>query len=152
LSAGTDYNMFLALNGSAATLTVNNQVTMTYTFAVRIDAIGIQHYLNDGMVGIGARNAKAQIDNVTLQRVPLPIALSQTADFSSGPGSLFAPPQSGSWLTTTDGHYIGTASSGNAAVNLEAMRVAPAYMVDLTGKLNTNLQGGIAYDVYSPLD
>ena len=43
VKAATDYNMFLSLNGSAATLTVNNQVTLTHTFPLRTDAIGIQH-------------------------------------------------------------------------------------------------------------
>src|SRR5262249_8247378 len=137
---------------SVATLTVNNKVTLTYTFPVRIDAIGIQHYLNDGMVGIGARNSIAQIDNVAVQRVPLPVALTQTVDFSSGTGSLLALPESGSWQVTTDGHYVGTAFPGNAAVDLEAMSTAPSSMVDLTAKLNTNQQGGITFDLYSPLD
>src|SRR4029079_11835962 len=136
-----------ALNGSVASLTVNNQVTFSYTFAVRVDALGIQHGLNDGMVGIGAQNAKAQIDNAVVQKVPLPVALNQTADFTSSVGTLLQAPQSGTWQLATNGRYIGAAASGAAAVYLVSVKLAPAYLLQLTSTLSSAGQGGIVFDL-----
>ena len=70
VKAGSDYNLLLALNGTGMTIVVNNKLTLNYAFAPRVDVYGISHNLRDGMVGLGADNAKASIDNVSLRVLP----------------------------------------------------------------------------------
>src|SRR5262249_43765690 len=83
LKSDTDYNVFVSVNGSFVTLIVNNQWTLTFTFAPRVDSYGITHPISEGMIGLGANNSKASIDNVTVQRIPPATTLSQTVDFTT---------------------------------------------------------------------
>jgi hypothetical protein len=151
VKADTDYSLFLALNGSNATLIVNNQVTLTYQFAPRIDAYGIKHGLNDGMVGLGANNAKAQIDNVTVQRVAPATTLSTTVDFSSGTTSLLQSPLSGAWLVS-GGRNTGTASTSAPAITLLAPRISTSALIDLSATFRVGGEGGFIFDRYSDND
>jgi hypothetical protein len=151
IKSGTDYNLFLALNGSSATLTVNNQTSLTFTFAPRTDADGFQHGLNEGMVGLGARNAQAQIDNVTVQRVPPAVTLNQTVDFSNGPTSLFQAPIAGNWQATAGGRYEGTVSN-TPAVDLVNLRVSSSSFLEMNTILKTTSQGGFVFDYYRSND
>lgn len=155
IKSGTDYNVFLALNGTSVILTVNNQVTMTHTFAARVDVYGISHGLNEGMFGLGAKNAKAQIDNVTVQRVAPAITLTRMDDFASGVGSLLQPPLTGTWTwdAANNGRYDAASLDVNApAIDLLNVRVAAASLVDLSAKFKTYGQGGLVFDAYSPTD
>lgn len=151
LKSDTDYNVFLALNGSSVILTVDNRVTLTYTFATRVDADGFVHFLNEGMVGLGANNARGQIDNVIVQRVPPAVTLNRTVDFSDGTTDLFQTPISGKWQVNS-GWYIGTTSSGTSAVDLMNLKVGSAYMAELNTTLKTSYQGGFVFDYYGPED
>ena len=151
LKSATDYNLFLSLNGSAVTLTVNNQVSLAFTFAPRVDAYGISHGLNDGMVGLGAKNAAAQIDNVTVQRVAPVTTFSQTVDFGSGSTSLFQTPQSGVW-TLGGGRYAGAADATTPAIDLTNINVTSFSLIDLSATLKTSGAGGFVYDAYSATD
>ncbi|HET9220026.1 MAG TPA: hypothetical protein VFR18_23810 [Terriglobia bacterium] len=151
IKSDTDYNMFLAMNGSVVTVTVNNQRTLTYTFAPRIDADGISHGLNHGMVGLGARNAEAQIDNVAVQIVPPVTFLNKTVDFSAGTTSLFQAPLSGTW-NLVSGRYEGTAGATAPAIDLTAVRVLSYALLDISAKLKFSAggEGGFIYDQYAP--
>ena len=151
LKADTDYNVFLALNGNTATLIVNNRVTLTYTFAPRTDADGFTYFLQEGMVGLGANNAKGQIDNVTVQRIPPEVTLDRTVDFLDDLTDLFELPASGAW-DLTESRYHGVAPSGGTAIDLLTLDVAPASYVHLSATLNTAAQGGFVFDYYGPED
>lgn len=151
LKAETDYNVLLALNGNTATLVVNNRVSLTYTFAPRTDADGFTYFLQEGMVGIGANNAKGQIDNVAVQRIPPEVTFDCTVDFSDGPTELFEQPATGTW-DSMEGRYYGTAPSGGTAIDLLALDVAPASYVQLSVTLSTAAQGGLVFDHYGPDD
>ena len=151
LRSGTDYNLFLSLNGSTVTLVVDNQVSLSFTFAPRVDAYGISHGLNDGMVGLGARNAAAQIDNVMVQRLAPVTTFSQTVDFTSGTTSLFQAPLSGSW-SLAGGRYAGTAGATEPAVDLSAINVTSSALIDLAATLKTTGVGGFVFDQYSATD
>ena len=143
LKADTDYNVLLALNGNTATLVVENRVTLTYTFAPRVDMDGYQSFLNEGMVGIGANNAKGAIDNVVVQRIAPETTLEQTVEFSGDAGSLFT----GEGWTEAEGRY-----AGENAVALTRMTIDPAYLLDLSATLQTDGQGGFVFDWYGPKD
>ncbi|HEU5192826.1 MAG TPA: hypothetical protein VFX14_24355 [Methylomirabilota bacterium] len=151
VKAGTDYNLFLSLNGTAVTVIVNNQVTLTHTFAPRVDAYGVSHGLNDGMVGLGAKNAKALIDNVTVQRVAPVTTFSQTVDFSAGTTSLFQAPLSGTW-SLANGRYAGLAGATTPAIDLTAINVTSYSLIDLSAILKTAGAGGFVFDQYSATD
>jgi hypothetical protein len=149
LKADTSYNVLLALNGNTATMVVENRVTMTHTFAPRIDVDGWQSFLNEGMVGLGANNAKGAIDNVVVQRLAPETTLEHSVTFSGDTGSLFP---SSDWVED-DEHYVGTDSI--ALVNLEdlgAESIGAGYFLDLSATLKTGAQGGFVFDWYGPKD
>jgi len=159
LKADTDYNVFLALNGSTATLIVNSRITLNYTFALRVDEYGYEHFLNEGMVGLGANNANGQIDNVLVRRIAPETTLEKTVEFTSGDASdqavfndLFQVPVIGSWQMTTDSRYVGTTETGGLAIDLVNLQVAPASVLELNALFNTATQGGFVFDYYGPED
>jgi hypothetical protein len=147
LKSDTDYNVFLAVNGSAVTLVVNNQVTLNHTFAPRVDSSGLPHAIHEGMVGLGANNAKAKIDNVAVQRVPPIMTLNQTLDFSQS-STLLQPPLSGTW-SLANGRYIGTAGPTTPALDLFALSVGANSVIELTSTFMTTGEGGFVFDRYA---
>jgi hypothetical protein len=152
LKANTDYNVLLALNGTTVTLVVENRVTLTYTFATRVDEDGFEYFLNEGMVGIGANNAKGQIDNVVVQRIAPETTLERTVQFSGDSldqdvfNQLFQAPAGGNWQVT-DGRYVGENS-----VDLVNLSIDSAYILELSASLQTGAQGGFVFDYYGPQD
>ena len=147
LRADTNYNIFISFNGSAVIMVVDNTYTMTFTFAPRVDYFGIAHGLHDGMVGLGANNSKAKIDNVIVQKLQPAMTLSRTVDFSSGVTSLFDAPLSGSWSVSA-GRYAGTAGTA-PAIDTVAFNVHPAAVIDLSAKFTFTGEGGLVYDQYA---
>ena len=152
LKADTDYNLLLALNGSTVTLVVENKTTLTYTFPTRVDTDGFEYFLNQGMVGIGANNAKGQIDNVIVQRIAPETTLEQTVEFSEEStdqavfNQLFQQPEGGNWQVK-DGYYVGENSAD--IVNLQ---IDSAYLLELSALLQTSSQAGFVFDYYGPQD
>jgi Ca2+-binding RTX toxin-like protein len=152
LKSGIDYVVLLKVDGSTATATIGN-VTVGFTFAPRIDALGIRHAINAGLVGIGGNNAAAQIDNVIVQAPPAPITLDRSVDFSAtSPASgLFGSPTSGSWQTSADGRFVAVAStSATPAVNLIDIAASPGSLLEITAVLRTAAQGGVVFDYHGP--
>ncbi len=151
LRADTDYNVFLALNGGTATLRVNNKTTLTYTFDPRVDGYGIEHFLHEGMVGLGADNSRAAIDNVVVQRIAPEMTSTQTVEFSSQAEfeGLFQTPVNG---IADGGSLTLSAAPGGTAVDLADMRIAPASVLSLETVLRTDNQGGFVFDSYGPQD
>jgi hypothetical protein len=153
LKGGTDYVVMLKVNGSAVTL-VQGSNSVSFSFAPRVDALGVRHGINDGVVGIGTMGGtKAQIDDVVVQAPPGAITLDKTVDFggTSPASGLFGAPTSGSWTTTTDGRFIGTTTSATApAIDLIGKPVAPGALVDIATTLKTSGQGGVVFDYQGP--
>ena len=156
LKAGTNYVVMLKANGSSATLTLGT-TSVSFNYPLRVDSAGIAHGINDGMTGIGAKGGtKAQIDDVVVQAPPTMVTLDKTVDFSAtSPASgLFnaATPASGTWVTTSDGRFVGTAvNAGTPAIDLIGYKVNPGAMVDINTTLRTAGQGGVVFDYQSPL-
>jgi Ca2+-binding RTX toxin-like protein len=151
MKADTDYNVFLALNGSTAILRVNNRVTLTYAFDPRLDEYGYEHFLHEGMVGLGANNAKAAIDNVTVQRVAPETTFEKTMEFDSAADldGFLQTPDAGS---IDGGRLVLAAAPGSTAVDLYDMTVAPASVLSLETVLGTAAGGGFVFDAYGPQD
>ena len=139
----------MAINGTAVTLIVNNQVTLNYVFAPRVTADGVTHGINEGMVGLGARNGTATIDNVSVQRVPPAITFTATEDFTTAP-TLFS--ESAALWSLGGGRFTGTASGSTPAIDLAALDIGSAYLLDFSGTFKTTGEGGFVFDLYSPTD
>jgi hypothetical protein len=150
VKSDTDYVLLLSMIDNTVTVQIG-KTTLTYTYAPRVDANGIEHGLSDGMVGLGANDALAQIDNVILQSGPKPTTLDVVENFSAGPGDLFAAPIRGTWQTTTDGRYLGTAAgAGIPAIDLMTVTVTPGSLLDISTTLKTWGEGGIVFDYQGP--
>jgi Ca2+-binding RTX toxin-like protein len=149
LKAGQDYNLFLAVNGNAVMLVVDNQTTLSFTFAARRDADGFTHTISEGMIGVGGQSAKAQIDNVTLQKVS--VTTEKTNDFTNGAGTTFQAPLSGTWAAVA-GRYDATVLRDTPAISLVNATISPTSLVQLTSTFRTSAEGGFVFDVYSDRD
>jgi len=105
VKADTNYDLLLALNGTVATLVFNNKNVFTHVFAPRVDEDGFAYGLNAGMVGLGADNAVARIDNVAVRVLPPDWTLEITEEFGATDGVLDA--LQGGW-SIDGGRYEGT--------------------------------------------
>lgn len=149
--ASTNYVVMLSIDGSKTTIKQGN-LSLSFTFGVRVDTLGITHRLNYGLVGIGSTGgAASQIDDLVVQAPPGAITLDKTADFSAAkPASvLFGTPLSGTWATTTDGRYLATATNTAPAINLIDIEVAPGSTVNIVTTLKTFGSGGVIFDYQS---
>ena len=145
LKSDTDYVVQLSANGSTATLKTGT-TTLSYTFAPRVDSLGVSHGLSDGMVGIGTIDGKAQIDDVVVQKAPGAITLDNTVDFSTGPTALFNAPVAGTWVTTAGRYNATTTNANSPAIDLMKLDITAGSYVDLVTTLKTSGQGGIVFD------
>jgi Ca2+-binding RTX toxin-like protein len=147
---GTDYNLLLSVNGTSVILVVNNQQQVSYTFAPRMDADGVLYNINNGMIGLGADNAKAGIGNVRLQVVPPAVTLTAIDDFSSAPS--LVTPLEGTWTLAGD-RLVGQPMSGaQLALAAGGLTVGPAHLLQLETKISTAGMGGIIFDQYATDD
>ncbi|MGA1410033.1 MAG: hypothetical protein ACO37W_09900, partial [Prochlorotrichaceae cyanobacterium] len=159
-----DYNVLLAVNGLTATLLVNNKDVLNHVFAPRVDADGYAYGLNAGMVGLGANNSSARIDNVRVQVLPPEKTLDVTEDFEDSQiaSPLALQPVQGEWQTATnttgDTAYTGTPTTGEAQaislIGLGAELSASSYL-ELEAELNLSEPDGSAgfvFDYYSADD
>ena len=159
VKADTDYVIMLKVNGSTATALIGN-TSVSFTFAARIDARGVQHGLNAGIVGVGGRDAKTQIDNVVVQKAPEPITVDVIADFSAAsPASrLFnsAVGRTGTWAGGSggDNRYTATTTDANiAAINLASvgsLPITPGSLLSIETTLKTSGMGGVVFDYHGP--
>ena len=98
------YNMLLSVNGLTATLVVNNQATLTLTFAATV-IDGYSYALNYGFVGFGSDNSRGSMDNATVQILPPQFTSERVEGFDAGAGEFDAA--SGAW-SAAGGRYDGT--------------------------------------------
>ena len=119
--------MLLSINGTTVTLVVDNSTTNFLSFAFNPRVIdGYSYALNTGMVGIGANNSRAQIDNVAVQVLPPTFTLQETETFADGVANLLTGSQVGQW-TVASGRDTGTpaVATGFAASNFDLQLVSP---------------------------
>ncbi|KKL51236.1 hypothetical protein LCGC14_2297520, partial [marine sediment metagenome] len=149
--------LLLALNGTTVTLVVNGTDVFTHVYAPRVDADGFSYGLNAGMVGLGAYNSKARIDNVAVQVLPPEITLEVTEDFSDGVADLFTGPASGQWQTTGTGpkaSYQGKPTAGqDVAFSTTSLSIAASSLMRIQATLNvTRLLGDANNDGLASAD
>jgi len=148
----TDYNMLLSLHGVNATLVVDNQSVLQFTYEPRV-VDGVSFGLNTGMVGIGARNSIARIDNVSAQILFPEVTFEGTEGFPDTEPRIAMDEETGIW-TLDSGRYIGAPLAGeNSAMNLvdlgntEPFRVTS--ILEVAVVLNSETTSGIVFDLGS---
>jgi subtilisin-like proprotein convertase family protein len=152
LKPDTDYNLLLAINGTVATLVVDGAMVFTHVFTTTTDQYGVTHGLNRGMVGLGAENSAARIDNVAVQILPPQLTIEETESFDDGTADRFTGLTTGSW-TITDQRFTGQPAPGEsrAFANFD-LRVGASYMVKIGATFSTATLAGIVFDQYAPDD
>ncbi len=150
LRPNTDYELLLALNGTAVTLVVDNQDVFNYVYAPRVDADGFSYGLNAGMVGIGALNSVARIDNVKVQVLPPEITFEDTDDFTTA-ATLLTGATTGDWQVVNNRYQV-DATSIELAQSLAGLTVDGSSLIRLEGVLNTDGIAGYVFDRYSATD
>jgi len=146
-----DYHLLLSINGLVATLVVDGSELFTHVYETRIDEYGVSWGLNGGMVGLGANNSTARIDNLKVQILPPEMTLQEMETFDDGSVERFVP-QQGTWQIL-DGSYIGNlASDGQKAFSSIILEVRPAYLMRLTSTVSGQALFGYIFDRYSEED
>ncbi|MEN8205399.1 MAG: calcium-binding protein, partial [Pseudomonadota bacterium] len=152
LKPNTDYDILLAVNGLTATLVVDNRDVLTHVFAARVDADGFTYGLNFGLVGLGAQNATARIDNVSVQILKPETTFEHNDDFTDGVADDFIPPVTGTW-EVVNGRYQGTSVIGeDAALTTFDLNIGPNASLELEGTFSTDTLGGFFFDYYGESD
>jgi Ca2+-binding RTX toxin-like protein len=154
LKPGTSYQVLVAVNGTAVTVSVNNSQSFTFTFAPRILDDGTSVGLNHGFVGFGSNDSRGTLDNLNVQVLPTPITL-QTADvFGAGMPAQFATGlRSGAW-TVGGGLASASAASGQTLISTASLdhSIATNSLLDVTTNVRTTSVGGVAFDTYAAND
>jgi subtilisin-like proprotein convertase family protein len=147
-----DYNLLLSINGTVATLVLDNAQVFSYAFAPTVDAYGVSHGLNRGMVGLGANNSTARIDNLAVQILPPQLTLEETETFSDGVADRFTQFIMGTWQVS-GGVYLGAPAAGQStAISTVNLPVGPSYLLRIGATLSTNHTAGIVFDQYADDD
>ena len=153
-----DYNLLLAINGTTATLLVNNRDFLTHTFDARVDADGYSYGLNAGLVGIGANNSRASIDNVRVQVLPKDVMPVRHSDFEGGFADFLVGDTFGQW-DVADGHLIASSAGGldtdwggAIAYTTSDVRIAAGQVLEIETTLAAGAHGGIVFDQYGSTD
>lgn len=142
LKPDRDYYLLLALNGSEV---------FTRVYEPRVE-YGYAFGLNAGMVGIGAYNSIARIDDATVQVLPPEITFTAEDTFEVGVSDLFTTETTGVWMAS-DGKYTGIPESGeDRAISRMDLLVAPASFLELEVRVQTGSVAGVVFDCYSPSD
>jgi hypothetical protein len=153
IKPATDYVVLLSIDGNKATVKIGT-ATVSFGFKQRVDTKGIGHFLNEGIVGIGASGAAAQIDNVVVQKAPGPVTLERVVDFgaTSPASSLFALPGQGSWTPTAGGRFETSASLGAepSVALVSGLKLTPGSLLEITTTMRTGGQGGVVFDYHGP--
>jgi Ca2+-binding RTX toxin-like protein len=147
LKHSTDYDVMLAINGTTATLVVDNKDILTYAYDPRVDDDGFSYGLNYGLVGLGGISSVARIDNVIVQKLSPEITFEATETFDAGaPG--FAPTV-GDWQLTSGSYQGASVLPDEAAISLFGLTVEPNSYLELEVAVSPDTLGGVAFDYYS---
>jgi Ca2+-binding RTX toxin-like protein len=152
LKPNTDYRLLLAINGLTATLVVDGAEFFSHAYAPRIDEWGFSHGLNEGMVGLGADNSVARIDNVKVKILYPEITFAHDDDFEDGLAEMFAALGAGLWEVNA-GRFEGAPVPGATTVlSGFDLDVGPNSILNLEATLTADRIGGFFFDYYGPDD
>ncbi len=156
----TDYDVLAAINGTVVTILLQNSsggpgqgnnISFTYAFPARVDEDGNSYGLNRGMVGLGADNSIARIDNVFVQVLPAEITYERTEDFTDGSVGPFQV-LSGDGQVVGDRYQLTSAAGGHPALSTTGLAIGMDSLLQLEATFRTDAVGGIVFDLYGPDD
>ncbi|WP_239027676.1 matrixin family metalloprotease [Geomonas diazotrophica] len=149
------YNLMVAVNGTTATLLLDNTKLFSYAFAARV-VDGMSFGLNYGMIGMGSVGAKGYFDNVAVQKLAPVFTYTGMENFDAAP-SLFTEQRTGSW-TTSGGYFTATPTtapavnfidlSQAAGVPAGTFSISPSSVLVLETKLHSTGTAGVVFDAY----
>ena len=153
IKPGVYYNMLVAVNGTAVTVSVNGASAFEYVFPAQI-VDGQAVPLNKGLIGLGSQGARGTFDNVAVQVLKPEMTLDETETFEDGVANRFTVPGAvGTW-SITGGRLNTTPAPG--ATNLSLMdfgrRINVNNYLELTSRVRTSGVAGIVFDQYSAGD
>ena len=152
LKPNKDYHLLLALNGTVATLVVDGTEVFSHVYDPRVDSTGYSYGLNLGMVGLGAENSIARVDNVGIQILPPEITYEDIEDFDDDVADIYTGGDTGDWEITA-GRYEGTpVASEVLADSLTSLDIGANYLLRLDATLRTDAIGGVVFDRYADDD
>jgi Ca2+-binding RTX toxin-like protein len=150
LRGDTNYNLKLAVNGTAVTLILDNSKIVNHVFAPRVvseEQVG----LNTGMIGVGAEKASTRYDNVTVQKLAPVTTFEGTNEFDGSFSPVMLQALSGSWAQAS-GRYAATAANATPALSITPLQVSAASFLGLNAKLSSQGTGGVVFDLYAADD
>ena len=154
LKPDRDYEVLLSVNGVVATLVVDNQDYFSYTFSPRIDVDGYAWGLNAGMVGLGAQDSIARIDDVEVKILPPEVTFEDEEDLEDGTADLYAAGSAGQWnvVESAGNHrFDGAPDAGEELAYSHAfLTIAPSSILVLEATFKTDSIGGFIFDQSSP--
>jgi hypothetical protein len=151
VKAGQDFNLTVAINGTTATLIVNNKNVFSYAYAARV-VDGVSYGLNGGLVGIGADNAKVSFDNFSVQVLPPEFTLTESEDFDDGTDDLLESVSIGTWSVSGGRLFLTPSSGTDAALRTADLNIGTNAVYQLQARLTTAGFAGIVFDYYGPND
>ncbi len=147
------YNLLIAVNGTAATITIDGTSPMSFTYVPRL-IDGVASPLNHGWTGMGSNNSRGAFDNVVVQvTTPVP-TYDKTTTLSAGVGPLTLR-YAGTWTVGAGGLNATPAASGVALVGADiGASISSTAWVEFTGTVLAPASGwfGLAFDVYTAGD
>jgi hypothetical protein len=147
LKSDTYYNLLLSVNGSNATLVMDNEAVFTHTYQPRV-LNGYSYGLNWGLIGVGSNNARGAFDNIYLQVLPPQLTLDQSEEFAGPASHLFDGYTSGLW-SVGSGVYTSTVNGlGLSLIDLGTEALAFSSYLELGTKINTSGRSGFVFDYY----
>lgn len=143
LSADTTYLLKLAVNGTTATLLVNNAVQLSHAFDRRLD---------DGMIGLGVDNSRTRFDNVEVLVLPPVTAWSLRETFDGGGNGGFATVLGSAGVS--GGVLRADATGGDAAIAVRNFGASANSLLAFSAGVQVSAGGfgGLVFDYYSPTD
>ncbi|MBW6496097.1 MAG: cadherin-like domain-containing protein, partial [Burkholderiaceae bacterium] len=148
----TDYNLLLSVNGTVATLVIDGAQYFSFAFTPTTDIYCVTHGLNRGMVGLGAQNSSARIDDLAVQILPVEITLTRADDFSDAVDDIQFSVASGSWATA-GGILTGAPVAGfDTAFKTIDLKIGANFVYQLQTQVSTSKLAGVVFDYYGPND
>jgi len=143
LKPNRDYNVLLSINGSVATLVVNNVELFTHVYETRVDIYGVVHGVSDGMVGIGAENSTARVDNLRVQVLPPEITFEETETFNEAPVRISYDGLD--WMLGS-GSLVGTPAIASEAMATVDLDVGALYILRAQATIEVDGTAGFFFD------
>ncbi len=148
VKANQYYHVLVAINGTTATVVVDNNDVFSHVFAPRIEN-GWAYGLNWGYVGVGSDNARGNFENIEVRVLPPEFTFEQTENFDVAAGILTGLP-SGDWQLAGGQYGVAPGTgTGLSLVNLGLGHgLGTSSLLDLSSTLRADAVGGFVFDVY----